>query len=249
MQPERADLTLENPRVKRLAPPGTRLRDGHRFSLPCGSAEAHASALKRFRRSEKLRESASRAMAHTLFLRFAQVRGLADATRSGGQGRGRTTEWHDRHMPVAHGGRFGDRQLAGGWAPRSRGVWLMTPARNAPVGPRSTSGSGSPGGPLPAGPQPARPEASRTRRSRPALPGPRSDRSDQLKAHARHCRAGQPGADRPDRPLLLPAPLADPAHLAGRGRLPDHPVDLLRRTRPGQLHRQRPRAGPAQHRW
>jgi hypothetical protein len=33
VQPERADLTLENPGVKRLPPPGTRLRDGHCFSL------------------------------------------------------------------------------------------------------------------------------------------------------------------------------------------------------------------------
>jgi hypothetical protein len=62
------------------------------FLASCGSAEAHASALKRFRRSEKLRESASRAMRIPLFLRLEQVRGLADATRRGGHGRGRTAD-------------------------------------------------------------------------------------------------------------------------------------------------------------
>ena len=38
----------------------------------------------------------------------------------------------------------------------------------------------------------------------------------------RQARPGLIGRARPD---LLPPPLADPAHLAGRGRLPDHPVD------------------------
>ena len=60
----------------------------------------------------------------------------------------------------------------------------------------------------------------------------------------RHQR--EPGAHRPDRPRLLPAPLADPAHLARRGGLPDHAVDLVRRTGQRQLHRQRSRADPAQ---
>ena len=59
-------------------------------------------------------------------------------------------------------------------------------------------------------------------------------------------RAGPPRAYRRARPRLLPPPLADPARLARRGGLPDHPVHLLRRTRAGQLHRQRPRAGAAQ---
>ena len=62
------------------------------FLSSCGSAKAHTSALKRFRRSEKLRESASPAMRIPLFLRFAQVKGLADATRWSGQGRGRTAD-------------------------------------------------------------------------------------------------------------------------------------------------------------
>ena len=62
------------------------------FLSSCGSAKAHASAPERSRRSEKLRESASRAMRIPLLLRFAQVRGLADAPRSSGQGRGRTAD-------------------------------------------------------------------------------------------------------------------------------------------------------------
>ena len=37
-------------------------------------------------------EGADSAMALPLFLRFAQVRGLADATRESGQGRGRTAD-------------------------------------------------------------------------------------------------------------------------------------------------------------
>jgi len=62
------------------------------FLSSCDSAEAHAYAPERSRRSEKLRRGTSGAMALTLFLRLAQVRGLADATKSSGQGRGRTAD-------------------------------------------------------------------------------------------------------------------------------------------------------------
>jgi len=33
VQPERSDLRCERPGIQELDPPGTRLRDGHRFSL------------------------------------------------------------------------------------------------------------------------------------------------------------------------------------------------------------------------
>ena len=56
----------------------------------------------------------------------------------------------------------------------------------------------------------------------------------------------RPGIAGPARARLLPAPLAHPGHLDRRGGLPDHAVDQVRRAGREQLHRQRPRADPAE---
>src|ERR1022692_898185 len=58
----------------------------------CGRAAAQLSAGQRFRWSETPSKSGVVVIMRLLFLRFAQVRGLADATRRGGQGRGRTAD-------------------------------------------------------------------------------------------------------------------------------------------------------------
>ena len=78
VKPEGADLGLERARVKRLAPPGARLRTSIVFLSSCGSAETDVSTLERLRRSENRENSPCSSMALPLFLLFAQVRGPAD---------------------------------------------------------------------------------------------------------------------------------------------------------------------------
>src|SRR5713226_146659 len=58
----------------------------------CERAATQLSAGQRFRWSETLSRGPVVAITFPLLLRFAQVRGLADAPRSGGQGRGRTAD-------------------------------------------------------------------------------------------------------------------------------------------------------------